>query len=66
MLSAFNKIYIGTNGCIEGQLSSKQLKNYFKSNGKIICEKPNDAELIIFYACGLTQEKEESSIKNII
>jgi threonylcarbamoyladenosine tRNA methylthiotransferase CDKAL1 len=61
----FMKVYIGNDGCVEGQLSSTYLLRFLKANQLIIAEDPSDADLVFFYACGLTQSKEEQSKKLI-
>lgn len=56
------KAYIGTNGCIEGQLSSKHLERFLINNGMSITKDSAVADIVIFYACGLTQQKERDSL----
>jgi tRNA A37 methylthiotransferase MiaB len=58
-------IYISTNGCVEGQLSSKQIERFFQMNQATIVRDLKKANLIIFYACGLTEEKEKNSLSII-
>lgn len=60
--SARARIYLSTNGCEEGRLSTKRVQNFFTVNSLSIVKNPADADIIIFYACGLTKEKENDSI----
>jgi MiaB/RimO family radical SAM methylthiotransferase len=61
------KIYITNNGCEVGQLYSTYVKQLFLNNDRTIIKtaNPREADLIIFYACGLTEKKEEKSIERI-
>jgi len=65
MVRKLNKIYVSTNGCEEGELSSLRVQNFFESNGYPITKNPEDADILIFWACGLMKEKEDDSIKVI-
>ena len=55
-------VYINTNGCVEGQIFSKTVERFFKINNCIITKNLVNADIIIFYACGLTKFDEESSL----
>ena len=59
------KIYVSTNGCEIGQLYSNYIYRFFlKSNSEITATlDSSDADLLIFYACGLTKTQEEKSIR---
>ncbi|MGA3290267.1 MAG: radical SAM protein [Candidatus Bathyarchaeia archaeon] len=61
------KIYVTTDGCEVGQLYSKYVNQFFlKSNSEIInTSDATKADLLIFYACGLTEKQEEKSIRLI-
>jgi threonylcarbamoyladenosine tRNA methylthiotransferase MtaB len=61
------KIYVTTDGCEVGQLYSKYVHQFFlKYNSEIInTVDPCEADLLIFYACGLTETQEEKSIRLI-
>jgi MiaB/RimO family radical SAM methylthiotransferase len=61
------KIYVTTDGCEVGQLYSKYVYQFFlKFNSEIInTADPSEADLLIFYACGLTETQEEKSIRLI-
>jgi tRNA A37 methylthiotransferase MiaB len=56
------KIYIGTNGCIEGQLSSTSVERFFRENKSTIVTQVDKADVIIFWACGLTKARERDSL----
>lgn len=56
------KVNITTNGCVEGQLSSTFIKQFFVKNGVTITDDPRQADFVIFYACGLTERKEKDSL----
>ena len=57
--------YLGTNGCIEGQLSSTCLERFFKSNGLAVTEDSAQADVVVFYACGLTEQSERDSLMRV-
>jgi threonylcarbamoyladenosine tRNA methylthiotransferase CDKAL1 len=56
------KVYITTNGCVEGQLSSTFAEQFFLKNKSIIVNEPAEADVVVFYACGLTEPKEKDSL----
>lgn len=56
------KVYITTNGCVEGQLSSTFAEQFFAKNKSTVVTEPAEADLIVFYACGLTEPKEKDSL----
>jgi len=56
------KVYVTTNGCEEGQLSSMYVEQFFRKNKLTITRIPSQADLMIFYACGLTEQKEKDSL----
>lgn len=58
-------VYIGTNGCREGQLSSMYVEQFFRKNESVVTRDPTQADLIVFYACGLTEQKENDSLMAI-
>jgi threonylcarbamoyladenosine tRNA methylthiotransferase MtaB len=61
------KIYITTDGCEVGKLYSSFIQQRFlKTNRQIVTTSdPKEADLILFYACGLTAVKEEQSLRTI-
>lgn len=56
------KVYLSTNGCLEGQLSSTMVERFFRKNRSTITNDPTQADLIVFYACGLTKTREKDSL----
>jgi threonylcarbamoyladenosine tRNA methylthiotransferase CDKAL1 len=56
------KVYVGTNGCIEGKQSSTIVQRFFKDNQSTIVKELTEADMIIFWACGLTVAREEDSL----
>lgn len=56
------RVYVGTNGCIEGQLSSTNMEQFLRKNRLTIVDDPSQAEMVIFWACGLTQQSEKDSL----
>lgn len=56
-------VYVTTNGCDEGQLKSMHVQQYFVKNGFVVTKDPAQADYVVFYACGLTNEKEKESIQ---
>ena len=58
-------IYAVTNGCVEGQLSTKQIERFFKTNEFALVKTPEKADLVVFYACGLTEQDEKNSLETI-
>ncbi|MEM2143828.1 MAG: radical SAM protein [Candidatus Jordarchaeaceae archaeon] len=56
------KVYVTTNGCVEGQLSSTYVEEFFRKNKLTITKDLSQADLIVFYACGLTEQKEKDSL----
>ena len=59
------EVYIATNGCVEAQLSSTHVEQFFKKNKLPVTSNLAQADLIIFYACGLTEQKEKDSLSAI-
>ena len=61
------KIYITNDGCEVGKLYSSYIQQLFlKTNPRIVnTSDPKEADLILFYACGLTANKEEQSLRII-
>ncbi|MEM3088773.1 MAG: radical SAM protein [Candidatus Bathyarchaeia archaeon] len=56
------KIYVSTNGCEEAQLSSMYVEQFFKENRQVIINDPAQADMLIFFACGLTAQTEKDSL----
>lgn len=61
------KACIITNGCQVARLKSMRIQQFLTSNEEslAITNNPKEAELIIFYACGLTDISENESLKII-
>lgn len=56
------KVYVSTNGCAEAQLSSTLVRQFFIKNEVTVLNDPREADLIVFYACGLTDQRERDSL----
>jgi len=56
------RVYVGTNGCIEAQLSSTNIARFLRENGLTIVNGPSQAETVVFWACGLTERSEKDSL----
>jgi len=61
----YQKVYLSTTGCVEAQLSTKCIENYYKKKNFSITRNIEEADYIIFYACGLTGETEKKSLEAI-
>lgn len=57
------RIYVSCNGCEDGRLSSAYVEKFFTTNKCIITRDAAQADLIVFYACGLTKECENDSLR---
>lgn len=56
------KVFVSTNGCVEGQLSSTYVEQFFKKNNVAITNDLAEASMIFFWACGLTEKREKDSL----
>ena len=56
-------IYVSCNGCEDGRLSSAYVEKFFKMNKCTVTRDAAQADLIVFYACGLTKENENDSLR---
>jgi len=56
------KIFISNDGCVEGQLSSTYIERFLSGHGLTLTKNLEDADLVIFYACGLTEQRQEQSL----
>jgi tRNA A37 methylthiotransferase MiaB len=56
------KVYVTHNGCEEGALKSMHVQQFFVKNGFTVTKDPNQADFVIFFACGLTNSKEKHSL----
>lgn len=59
------KVYLTTNGCVEGQLSSTFAEQFFIKNKSTVVNEVAEADIVVFYACGLTEPKEKDSLITI-
>jgi threonylcarbamoyladenosine tRNA methylthiotransferase CDKAL1 len=59
------KVCIITNGCPENRIDCASMQRYFSNNDYTVTTDLHKADLIVFNACGLTQNSEQSSV-NII
>jgi MiaB/RimO family radical SAM methylthiotransferase len=58
-------VFVSTNGCPENRIDCAVIEQYFLKNGLSITNKVEIADIVIFNACGLTKETEETSIRRI-
>ena len=56
------KVYVSTNGCTEGRLSSTNAEHFFRNNNLTITKSLEQADYVFFYACGLTKQTEQESL----
>lgn len=57
------KVCVTTNGgCEEARISSAQVEQFFRANDSSVVRDSKQADLVIFYACGLTKEAESDSM----
>jgi len=61
MASAF----VATNGCIEASLSTKQMMDFLKENDHSITKDVKEADLVVFWACGLREFKRRDSVETV-
>lgn len=61
------EVFLCTNGCVEGQLRTKFIERYLSAHAQDVHVAPaiGDADIVLFYACGLTSEKEGHSLSII-
>lgn len=59
------KVYITTNACVEGQLSSTYLEQFFMKNGVAVTRDLSQADTVFFWGCGLTEAREKDSLADI-
>ena len=56
------KAYICSNGCQESRLDAAKVERFLQLNGWKIVDEMSQADLIVFYVCGLTAVAEKESI----
>jgi MiaB/RimO family radical SAM methylthiotransferase len=59
------RVYISTNGCVCAQLSTKCLRDFLEINKITQTKKVDQADLVLFYGCGLTESNETNTLKII-
>ena len=61
------KAFLDTNGCTLGQLETKRVQNFLERNDATITitPDPREADILIFFACGLTDVSEQASLRLI-
>jgi len=59
------EVYLATNGCPENRIDLARMQEFLKKNDWVATNTVEDADLITFNACGLTNYSEEMSIKII-
>ena len=59
------KAYVLYNGCPESGIDSARVQNFLRENGWNITNELKEADLIVFRACGLTDESAEESLQVI-
>jgi tRNA A37 methylthiotransferase MiaB len=64
-LDTRTRVCIVNDGCVEGQLSSTYVEQYLRSHNVGLARTPAEADVVILYACGLTQKREEQSLEII-
>lgn len=58
-----SKVFLATNGCPENRMDMARMQEFLKENDWVITNTVEDADLILFNTCGLTQYREDMSIK---
>src|SRR4030042_3865991 len=56
------KVCVLTNGCPENRIDCSRIQKFVSDNGCTITAEINDADVIVFNACGLTESTQEHSI----
>jgi len=60
-----SKVFLTTNGCPENQIDLARMQKYLTENRWQIVNSIEESDLILFNACGLTHDMQESSIRII-
>jgi tRNA A37 methylthiotransferase MiaB len=55
------RLYVSTNGCEEAGLSSKYVEHFLDRHGWELTQDVVAADFVVFFACGLTEEKAQQS-----
>jgi MiaB/RimO family radical SAM methylthiotransferase len=59
------KVYVGNDGCVEGQLSSTSVERFFENNKQVLTKDPTEADLVVLWVCGLTEQREKQVLETI-
>jgi len=59
------KVCVITNGCPENRIDCARMQTFLSDNSHILTDNYQDADVIVFNACGLTESSQEDSIKII-
>jgi len=59
------KVCVITNGCPENRIDCARIQTFLSDNSHIITDNYQDADIIVFNACGLTHDLQELSIEII-
>ena len=59
------EVFLATNGCPENRIDLARMKGFLEGNDWKVTNTIENADLILFNACGLTNEQEDFSIKII-
>ena len=62
---ARKKIFILTNGCPENRIDSYRAENFFKENNWPIAQSKEEADIILFNACGQSSSKSIPMVKEL-
>jgi tRNA A37 methylthiotransferase MiaB len=65
MLNSALRVYVISNGCPENRIDSARITEFFRQNGWTVKDNLQEADLVVFNACGLTGEAEDHSIRII-
>jgi tRNA A37 methylthiotransferase MiaB len=63
--TAILKTCIVNDGCIEGQLSSTSVERFFRNNKHVLTKDPSEADLVVLWVCGLTEQREKQVLETI-
>lgn len=63
--TAILKTCIVNDGCIEGQLSSTSVERFFRNNKHVLTKDPSEADLVVLWVCGLTEQREKQALETI-
>ena len=64
-MTAKKEVFLATNGCPENRIDLARMKEFLEGNDWIVTNIIENADLILFNACGLTDREEDISIRII-